>query len=124
MNQLKRLGYNAIGIETAFGIFMQQRNRQRGLPHDADVFRAGDVRALGEIIERFADHFQQRAAGIPWPSTADGTLGARVQSSIDSLRSLATEMKASSAKEPQDYHWLIVGDLVLVIAALLDQLEV
>ncbi len=124
MNHLKGLSYNAVGTEHAFAVFMQQRVGQRGLPHDADVFRSGDVRALGKVIEEFADHFMQRATGIQWATTANGTPGARVQSAIQSLRSLATDMKASQAKEPQDYHWLIVGELVLAIAALLDQLGV
>lgn len=122
MNHLKGLGYNAVGTEHAFAAFMQQRIGARGLPHDADVFRSGDICALGEVIEHFADHFQQRAAGIQWASTADGTPGARVQAAIQSLRSLATRMKASRAKEPEDYHWLIVADLVLVTAALLEHI--
>lgn len=46
--------------------------------------------------------------------------GGRFDAAIQSLRSLSKDMKASQAKEPEDYHWLIVGDLALAIAALLE----
>jgi hypothetical protein len=47
-----------------------------------------------------------------------------VQSAIDLLRSLTTDTKASKEKVLADYHWLIGGDLVLLIAALIDRLWV
>lgn len=123
MNHLKGMSYDAVGIEHAFAIFMQQAGK-RGLPHDADVFRSGDIRSLGKVIEHFAEHLHKRARHIQWPSTANGSSWARIESAIKSLHSLAADMKASRAKEPQDYHWLIIGELVLVITALLDELGV
>jgi len=121
MKHLKGLGYDAAGIEHSFAIFLEQHIGKRGLPHDADVFRLGDTRALGKAIEQLANHLQTRMARISWPSTANGSSSARVQSVVQTLRSLSVDMQASAAKEPQDYHWLIIGNLVLALAAVLDQ---
>lgn len=124
MNDLKGMGYNAVGIEHSFAEFMNLRGGPRGGPHDADVFRCGDVKSLGVLIESFADHFQKRVSNIQQPSHPGNTLKLRIQSPIDSLRSLAVKMKQSSEREPDDYHWLIVSDLVRLIGVLLDEWQV
>jgi hypothetical protein len=58
------MGYAAVAIEHAFAPFVQQRIGQRGFHHAADVSRSGNVCAPGEVIEPFADHFEQRAAKV------------------------------------------------------------
>ncbi|MDY6837182.1 MAG: hypothetical protein SWH78_04325 [Thermodesulfobacteriota bacterium] len=52
-----------------------------------------------------------------------GTPKARLGVSIDYIRSIATKMQASNDKEEEDYHWLIVGALVMSIALLMDHIE-
>src|SRR5437867_1389086 len=104
MDHLKGSGYNAVGVESAFDIFMQQRAGPRGSPHDADVFRSGNLKAIGEVIELIAEHFERRSTRIQFATSGDGTPEARIHSEIQSLRLIALDMKASRAKEPEDYH--------------------
>lgn len=122
MESFTGLNYNAVGIEHAFAMFMQQGVGERGLPHDADAFRMGEVKSLAEVIDRLADQLEARSHLIKFSSNENGSPQAKIRVAVKSLHSLATAMKTSGAEEPQDYHWLIVGDLVLAIDALLKQL--
>jgi hypothetical protein len=120
MNHLKGFNFDAVGIEHSFAIFMQEKIGERGHAHDAEVFRAGEVRQLGQVIERLANHLQLRVDRVLLGDAAKEKPGARLSGAIEGLRTIARDMKNSESKEPEDYHWLVVGELVLAIAAILD----
>jgi hypothetical protein len=117
--------FDAVSIEHSFAIFMEEPLGHRGGPYDADIFRGGEPAELGMVVEQFAKHLAVRLDRIAFSAEESLNAGAksRVQVAIARLLRCAEKLKARSKDEREDYHWEIIGDLVLSIAALLDHLE-
>lgn len=117
--------FEAVGIEYAFATFLGEEIGKRGLLHDADMFRVGEVKSLGKLLEKFSKRFRDRVAKISFnqsnPSQRDSKI--RLNSAINALERMANEMKKSKDKEPEDYHWLIIRDLVNSLTDLLNYIE-
>jgi hypothetical protein len=77
---------------------------------------------------RGLESLKKRVNAIPFTAAhkVNGAPFARIHSMIESLEGIATAMKAEKDQpvEGDDYHWSIVGDLVGIVGALLDKLEV
>jgi len=114
--------FNAVGIEAAFGNFF-------GLTRcdliDADMFRRGNPKHLGELLEAFSMGLARRIEFLEFvPDEAlPGGPQARLEANIEAFASMAKRLKRRRQEEPEDYHWEIIGSLVVCIAALLDHLE-
>jgi hypothetical protein len=117
--------FDAVNIEYAFAYFLEKRIGGRGGMHDADVFRGGEYKELGELLEVFARHFTTRVARIQFaPEESEGGgAKARLDVAIESLATIGAELKKRQGQEPEDFHWDIIGDLVSGLAALLDHVE-
>ena len=116
--------FDAYETEVAFRYFFGAEGR--GGPYDADILRGGKRKELGELLEKFADHFQARLQRINFASAdRDGKNVPRisVEGAIRSLKAKAADLKKDSSSETPDYHWEVIGVLVASIAALLDLLE-
>lgn len=115
--------FDAVSIEHSFAIFFEQLG-SRDL-HDAAVFRSGEAAEYGELLEAFARHFENRLDRIAFTPAESQNAGsrARLDVAIQRLRKHAETLKTSSFEERDDHHWLIIGALVLSVAALLDHLE-
>jgi len=121
--------YDAVSIEYAFAHLLEKPIGARGGVHDADVFRYGSVKGLGQLLDATADHLSKRISRIqfaPIESQAGGAK-AQLEASIRGLKAIAKEMMqkqdADKNRESEDYHWLIIGDLVQTIASLLNHVE-
>ncbi len=117
--------FDAVSIEHAFASFLQEPIGERGRRWDADVFRLGSPADIAKAITLMARHIETRTHGLSW-SPDEGAPGgslARLQSAAKSLQRLATDMASRRKEEPEDYHWEIVGKLVLCLSDLFDHLE-
>ena len=117
--------YDAVEIEYGFAYFFEEPIGKRSGAHDADAFRGGEYADLGELLEKFAAHFRKRLGRIRFSPLEErgGGAKANLDASIDSIERMGTKIKGHQGREPDDYHWEIIGDLVHTIAALLDHLE-
>ena len=117
--------YDAVEIEYGFAYFFEEPIGKRSGAHDADAFRGGEYADLGELLEKFAAHFRKRLGRLRFSPDEErgGGAKANLDASIDSIERMGTKIKGHKGREPDDYHWEIIGDLVHAIAALLDHLE-
>ncbi len=115
--------FEAVFIEGAFCSFFDVWPRTGLL--DADVFRGGDPKDLGEILQSFAERLARRTEFIEFvpDEMRNGGAKPRLDGAIASLAQQGEELKDRQRREPEDYHWEIIGSLVLCIAALLDHME-
>jgi len=119
--------YDAVGIEYAFDFLLEKPVGGRGGPNDADVFRNGTIKTLGELMEITANHLLERANRFKFDPIESEPGGAKVkiEISVEKLLEVAQEMKARAETdvEPEDYHWIIIGSLIETIAGLLYHFE-
>lgn len=125
MDKLKGMGYNAAGIEHAFARFFNKPITQHGESYDSEIFQMGNVSDLGDNLSNFCDHLESRLVKHSFHPDEEipGGSKAQLDSAIKQLRDLATKMQKSKDEEPYDYHWLIVGSLVSIIASLFNHVE-
>jgi hypothetical protein len=115
--------FDALRIEAAF------RNFFRGPPHDslyeADVFRAGDPERLGKLLDAFSKRLARRIEFLEFvPDEAlPGGAQDQLNACIEAFAAAAEALKRRRQYEREDYRWLIIGDLVRSITALLDHME-
>lgn len=126
MEQFKGAGYNAVGIEYSFAHILNKEIGARGGLNDADVFRIGSVKELGKLLEDTVKQLEDRCNKIRFTEneTVDGGLKPRTFVPLKRLQELAIEMQKSKAKEADDYHWLIIGELVQIIDSVLRHYKV
>ena len=119
--------YDAVGIEYAFDFLFERPVGERGGPNDADVFRNGSIRTLGELLETTANCILVRANRFDFaPNESNpGGAKAKIESSVNKLKEMAESLKSKGDEddEPEDYHWIIIGSLVQVLAGFLDHFE-
>jgi hypothetical protein len=117
--------FDAVSIEYAFAYLLQEHLGERGTPNDADVFRSGDPASLAKVIEASADALEKRIGSIKFDpiESESGGSKARLGVAIRGLKSIAKDMRSTSTDEPNDYHWIIIGEYVGALAALLDHIE-
>lgn len=116
---------DAVSIEWALDRLLGRSVGSRGGPNDADVFRLGDPKSLAIVLEQAAEAIVARASaiGLLDGPLENGSLGARIESAADSLRREATELKKKSKEEGETYQWRVIGDLISIVAALLESHE-
>lgn len=97
----------------------------RGGAHDADIFRMGDPKDLAKIVELIGSKLNERAARVEFTDDEkeNGGNAPRLETAGDSLIRIAEQIKQRSESEREDYHWLIIGDLCMALAAALDHIE-
>ena len=117
--------FDAVNIEYAFAFLLERTIGGRGGPHDADIFRHGDAKDLGKLLQKTAEHLRLRVDKIKFAPEALEKGGAkiRIDVAIDQLENLGVELMSQNSKEPNDYHWSIIAEFVFVIGGLLDHLE-
>ena len=113
---------DAMGIETAFKMLV-------GLDHDtldgvlhADVFRQGDPKQIGLLLQKTADVLKERMGHIEF-KPEEGRVKSRLGIAIKDIRLMGKVMEEMKKYEPNDYHWYIVAMLIQIIASLFDHLE-
>ena len=113
---------DAMGIETAFKMLV-------GLDHDtldgvlhADVFRQGDPKQIGLLLQKTADVLKERMGHIEF-KPEEGRVKSRLGIAINDIRLMGKVMEEMKKYEPNDYRWYIIAMLIQIIASLFDHLE-
>jgi len=117
--------YDAISIEYSFTHANKGKIGHRGEPWDADTWRHGSHKIIGKALIATAKSFEARRKQIPWnPAEQEpGHIGVRLHIAIEGLRKTGEEMaaKKDDVREREDYHWIIVGQLVSMVDCLLQK---
>ena len=105
--------YDAVRIESAFRklIGTSSTGIQRIY---AGVFRDGEPNELSRALLEAAKAIEKRVNNI---SNINNEM---INIAVDGLKKTADEMKLQKDKEPYDYHWVIIGNLVSVIDILIN----
>jgi len=116
---------NAVHIEHAFSMLIGEgRGGLNGLI-DADWFRRGNVQKIGELFQETANMLESRIRNMEfqdWEKEA-GKPYTRLMHAINSLRDIGRTIVNRENDEDNDYHWKIIGELIQIIASLLDHIE-
>src|ERR1035441_4787132 len=105
--------FPAEGIEHSFTTFLGYPVGQRGHSFDADAFRNGNTNTLSTVVEETVAKLSHRVDLIKF-SENEGKPGgakARIGAAIEQLRYVSEQMKKSTQREPEDYHWIIISEL-------------
>ncbi len=117
--------FEAVNVAYAFTrLFGDQPGKRREI-YDADLFRSGDPKALGRLIQLTSRWLQERLDAIPFAPEESHRAGAktRLDLAIKRLERHGAEMRQSMPTNREDIRWSVIGDLVDCITALLDHLE-
>lgn len=117
--------FDAVAIEYAFDNLLGRSVGARGGANDADVFRNGSPTYLAEVIEAMVVALRKRTSTIPFDAAdrENGGAEARLGVSISRLAELGKVLAKRKVDEPDDYHWEIIGALVMIISSLLEHIE-
>jgi hypothetical protein len=112
-------------IEHSFAVFLGHRVGERGHSFDADAFRNGNTNQLSAVIAETVGKLSERVNAIKFSEkeAQAGGAQARIEAAVAQLKDVSEEMKKSTQREPEDYHWIIVSELLYVIGSLLDHYE-
>src|SRR5438552_13934200 len=96
--------FDAINSERAFSNFFGVGDRDL---LDAAVFRGGDPKNLGEIVESFARRLAKRIEFLEFvPDEArEGGAKPRLEGAIRALVAEGKKLKQRVQPEPEDEHW-------------------
>ena len=116
---------DAAGIESAFAVLLGgKRGGMFGSPR-ADTFQFGEPPDLGKLLQKAADVLEEGIGKIefePW-ELSNGEPKSRLQLGVQGARKVGRDMEKMVKREPADYHWLVVGQLVQIAGSLLDHIE-
>lgn len=123
MKKFKGINFDAVEIEYAFARILGRQIGLRGGPNDADVFRHGDIKSLGKLLKKTADAIENRVKNLSFTSqdSEPGKCKTIIDISIKSLRNIADVMVKEDDREPDQYHWIIIGRLLNIINGLLEK---
>jgi hypothetical protein len=117
--------FEAVLIERAFARLFGDRMDERRDIYDADVFRGGDPKALGRLVQLAARWLMERLDTIPFTPEECLRAGARTRLDlgIECLDRHGAEMREVMPTNREDIRWSVIGDLVAIIVALLDHMD-
>ncbi|MDX2152041.1 MAG: hypothetical protein SFV54_14985 [Bryobacteraceae bacterium] len=114
--------FDAVSIEHTMARFFKKELGERGTFYDADVFRQGVPEDLAEVLRRVAKQLDKRVAKLGLGAEELGP-GALLRTSAVRLSALADKVAGRKEDEPEDYHWEVIGAVLLGVTGLLEELE-
>ena len=119
------LKVDAVDIEFAFTRITGNEIGERGLSHDADFFRGGNVADISKALQSAIEAIEERYSRLRLndKDSEPGEIGAQIFVAITQLGRATKAMGNTEASEPHDYHWAIVANLLTVINTLLVMAE-
>jgi len=112
-----------VSVEYAFSSLKKEGcEYKENTPLHADAFRSGKTDLIGEIVEGASDILEKRLRNIIFDQREkqSGKLQQSFKSDIDELREIGKDMKKWKNTKKNDPIWILIGDLVFIIGALLD----
>ena len=92
---------------------------------DPNVIKKGDLKEIGKSLQAVSDFLMIKAKTmelLPYESE-EGETKMRLDHYIKSLNDIGKEIEKSDAKELHDYHWSIIGMLIIITFSLFDHIE-
>ena len=92
---------------------------------DPDIIKKGDLKEIGKSLKQisaFLDIKTRDLDLLPYESE-EGRTEMRLDHYIRALKDIGNELEKSDAKELHDYHWSIIGMLIIIIFSLFDHIE-
>jgi hypothetical protein len=92
---------------------------------DPNVIKRGDLKEIGKSLQEVSDFLMIKAKTLellPYESE-EGETKMRLDHYIKALNDIGKELEKSEAKELHDYHWSIIGMLIIIIFSLFDHIE-
>lgn len=92
---------------------------------DPNIIKKGDLKEIGKSLQDVSDFLMIKAMNLellPYESE-EGGMEMRLDHYINALKDMGRELEKSDAEEVNDYHWSIVGMLIIVIFSLFDHIE-
>ena len=92
---------------------------------DPNVIKKGDLKEIGKSLQAVSDFLMIKAKTmelLPYESE-EGETKMRLDHYIKSLNDIGKELEKSDAKELHDYHWSIIGMLIIITFSLFDHIE-
>ncbi|MCZ3365103.1 hypothetical protein [Methanobacterium veterum] len=92
---------------------------------DPNVIKRGDLKEIGKSLQDVSDFLMIKAKTLellPYESE-EGETKMRLDHYIKALNDIGKELEKSEAKELHDYHWSIIGMLIIIIFSLFDHIE-
>ena len=92
---------------------------------DPNVIKKGDLKEIGKSLQAVSDFLMIKAKTmelLPYESE-EGETKLRLDHYIKSLNDIGKEIEKSDAKELHDYHWSIIGMLIIITFSLFDHIE-
>lgn len=89
-----------------------------------DIIKKGDLKEIGKSLQQISDFLKIKAKDLellPYESE-EGRTKMRLDHYIEALNDIGKELKKSDAKEVHDYHWSIIGMLIIIIFSLFDHI--
>jgi hypothetical protein len=113
--------FNALLVEYGLNRFLTGHRRR--LSTQADIFRGGDPRHLGRLVAAIGKELDVRTRDLPFllpERRQNGSAARRLKGAIAELISVGDTLKRDGRPEPNDYHWLIIGALTVVLQSVLE----
>jgi hypothetical protein len=91
---------------------------------DPDIIKKGNLKEIGKSLQEISDFLKIKANDLELLSyeSEEGRTRMRLDYYIEVLNDIGKELKKSDAKEVHDYHWSIIGTLIIIIFSLFDHI--
>lgn len=92
---------------------------------DPNIIKKGDLKEIGKSLQDVSDFLKIKAKDLeflPYEYKEDRTK-MRLEHYMNALNEIGKELEKSDAKEVNDYHWSIIGMLLIIIFSLFDHME-
>jgi len=112
-----------VSVEYAFSSLEKEGCKYKeNTPLHADAFRFGKTDLIGEIIEGASNILEKRFGDMAFEEWEKQNSKPKkiLMTSINELREMGKDMKNWKDTKRNDPIWILIGDLVFIIGALLD----
>lgn len=126
MDRCNERHFDAINMEYAFAHLFGATNVTRDEAGGADFFHRGDTRSFGQLLVTTATELEKRVGRLKFRSDEmDGDeAGRELRTAVSGLKAIGETLREESADQVTDeYQWLIIGELILTVASLLNYIE-
>lgn len=92
---------------------------------DPNIIKNGDLKEIGKSLQDISDFLMIKAKNLeflPYETKEDST-EMRLDHYINALKAIGRELEKYDDKEVHDYHWSIIGMLIIIIFSLFDHIE-
>ncbi len=91
---------------------------------DPDVIKKGDSKEIGQSLQRISNFLNARLQDLEFQPYEKDKTKLRLEKGIISLNEMGKELESINDEELNDYHWYIVGMLVIILFSLFDHVQI